>query len=108
MQIFFLEIKGNLYIWIRIRIQQLKLMRKITYPCGSGSETSIKDVQATGDAFSTKKENIEDFEILNLLAFCNFVGHFCPPGSGSGLRIRIRIQFGSESALGNRSFVCVL
>jgi len=28
----------------------------------------------------------------NLLTFSMFVGHFCPPGSGSGLRIRLRIQ----------------
>ncbi len=49
-------------------------------------------VQATGEAFSPQKENIQHFknEIYNF--FLYFVGHFCPPGSGSGLRIRIRIQ----------------
>jgi hypothetical protein len=52
------------------------------------------DAQATGGAFSSQKStssNSRD-EISSLFSF--FVGHFCPPGSGSayGMRIRIRIQ----------------
>ena len=35
------------------------------------------------------KENIRHFKIWNFLIFSTFVGHFCPPGSGSGLRTRI-------------------
>ncbi len=52
------------------------------------------------------KENIQHFKTWNFLLFSTFLGHFCPPGSGSGFRIRIRIhwpdwiriQFGSGSA----------
>ncbi len=36
------------------------------------------------------KENIQHFKTWNFLIFSTFVGHFCPPGSGSGFRIRIR------------------
>jgi hypothetical protein len=44
----------------------------------------MKDVQAIGKAFSPKKitSSTSKHEILEL--FPNFVGHFCPPGSGSG------------------------
>jgi hypothetical protein len=73
------EIKGNLYIWIRIRIQQLKLMRKIAYPCGSGSETSIKDVQATGTG---------EYRALRNMKFIHFL-YFCGPFLPSWIRIRI-------------------
>jgi hypothetical protein len=32
--------------------------------------------------------------LQNMIFFyCTFVGHFCPPGSGSGFRIRIRIHW---------------
>ncbi len=37
-------------------------------------------------------ENIQHFKKWNLLTFFCFVGNFCPPVSGSGLRIRIRIR----------------
>jgi hypothetical protein len=36
---------------------------------------SIKDVQATEEAFSSQN--------MKFLHFLFFVGHFCPPGSGS-------------------------
>ncbi len=34
---------------------------------------------------------IQHFKTWNFLIFSTVVGHFCPPGSGSGFRIRIRI-----------------
>ncbi len=49
------------------------------------------------------KEAIQHFKTWTLTNFSTFVGHFCPPGSGSGFRIRIhwpdwiRIQSGSRS-----------
>ncbi len=52
-------------------------------------------------SIQSSKENIQHFKKLNLLTFSGFVDHFCPPGSGSGLRIRkqgshrIRIESGS-------------
>jgi hypothetical protein len=38
---------------------------------------------------SAPKENTRHLKFLN---FFYFVGNFCPPGSGSGLRIRIRFH----------------
>jgi hypothetical protein len=38
------------------------------------------------------KENIQHFKKLNLFTFSMFLGNICPPGSGSGLQILIRIQ----------------
>jgi hypothetical protein len=44
---------------------------------------SIKDVQVIEEAFSSQKRpsNTSKHELLNF--FFAFVGHFCPPGSGS-------------------------
>ncbi len=55
-------------------------------------QASIKDVQNTGEAFSPQKRTsrTSKYEIYSLLSI--FVGYFCPPGSGSGLRIRTRIR----------------
>jgi hypothetical protein len=46
----------------------------------------IKDVQAAEEAFSPQKRtsSTSTHEI--------YLGHFCPPGSGSGFRFRIRIH----------------
>ncbi len=57
------------------------------------------------------KEAIQHFKTW---IFSPFVGHFCPPGSGSGFRIRIgihwpdwiRIQTGSGSRSGSETLVC--
>ncbi len=38
------------------------------------------------------KENLQHFKTWNFLIFSTFVGHFCPPGFGSGFRIRNRIR----------------
>jgi hypothetical protein len=45
---------------------------------------SIKYVQVTEEAFSSQKRpsNTSKHELLQI--FSTFVGHFCPPGSGSG------------------------
>ncbi len=55
------------------------------------------------------KENIQHFKTWNFLIFSTFEGHFCPSGSGSRSRFRIRnriqrpdwirIQSGSETLL---------
>ncbi len=44
-------------------------------------------------SFQLSKESIQHFKTWNFLIFSTFVGHFCPPGSGSGFRIRIRIHW---------------
>ncbi len=51
------------------------------------------DVQATGEAFIPQIEHtaLQNMKIINFLKNI-FDGHFYPPGSGSGLRIRIQIH----------------
>jgi hypothetical protein len=62
---------------------------QLTYPYAS-----IKYVQVTEEAFSSQKRpsNTSKHELLKKNS--TFVGHFCPPrsGSGSGFRIQIRIH----------------
>jgi hypothetical protein len=57
----------------------------------------MKDVQATGEAFSPQKRtsSILKHEISSL--FCIFMGHFCPtePESGSAFRIQ-RTKFNAD------------
>jgi hypothetical protein len=55
---------------------------------------SIKDSQATGEAFSPQKRTSSTSKDENSVLFLIFWGRFCPPGSGSGSAIcmRIRIQ----------------
>jgi hypothetical protein len=85
---------------------------QFTYPLAS-----IKDVQATGEASSPQKKTSSTSKHENSLFFSIFVGHFCPPGSGSSnsnycgsMRIRIHnpgipyIFF--ASALGISCAVC--
>jgi hypothetical protein len=50
-----------------------------TYP-----KASIKDAQATGEAFSPQKRTSSTSKHENSVLFSTFVGNFCPPGSGSG------------------------
>jgi hypothetical protein len=52
-----------------------------------------KYVQVTEEAFSSQKRppNTSKHDLLQ--KFSTLVGHFCPPGSGSGFRIRIRIHW---------------
>jgi hypothetical protein len=51
----------------------------------------MKDVQATGEAFSPQKISTSNskYEFSQLFIF---VGHFCLPLSGSAFCMRIRIQ----------------
>jgi len=59
---------------------------QFTYPY------SIKKVQVTEEAFSSQRpSNTSKHELFKKNS--TFVGHFCPPGSGSGFRIRIRIHW---------------
>ncbi len=41
----------------------------------------LKDLQTTGEAFSSKKRYIQHLKTWNLLTFSIFVGHFYPSGS---------------------------
>ncbi len=94
-------------MWIRIRIRQLRLMRiwiqdyddqKFYNFTAEKSNFFVKDVQATGEAFSPPKRtsSISKQEISYL--FSIFVGNFCLLGYGSGssrpiyMRIRIWIH----------------
>ncbi len=53
---------------------------------------SIKDDQVTKEAFSSQKRTSSTSKHKISYFFSTFVGRFCPPGSGSGFRIRIRIH----------------
>ncbi len=52
----------------------------------------MKDAQATGEAFSPQKRTSSTTKHENSVLFSIFVGHFCPPGTGSAIGMRIRIQ----------------
>jgi hypothetical protein len=47
-------------------------------------KASIKDAQAAGEAFSPQKRTFSNSKHEMYLLFSFFVGHFCPPESGSG------------------------
>ncbi len=46
---------------------------------------SIKDSQATGEAFSPQKRTSSTSKDENSVLFSIFWGQFCPPGSGSAI-----------------------
>ncbi len=80
------KLKKN-YSWKKVKFffdQKLQF----TYP-----KASIKNVQVTEEAYSSqmRPSNTSKREFLKKIS--TFVGHFCPPGSGSGSRIRIRIHW---------------
>jgi hypothetical protein len=53
-----------------------------------------KAVQETGEAFSSQKRTSSTSKDEIYKLFTIFLGPFCPPGSGSELRIRIQEGFG--------------
>ncbi len=57
------------------------------------------------------KEAIQHFKTWNFLIFSTFMGHFCPPGSGSGFRILIRIHWPDwiwiQSGSGSATLQCL-
>jgi hypothetical protein len=57
-----------------------------------GSKIAIYLGPSYRRSLQLSKENIQHFKKLNLFTFSMSVGRFFPPGSGSGLRIWIRIQ----------------
>ncbi len=90
---------------IRIRIQcfdDQKLMKKNTVGICSNlfwSKIAIylslglhKGRPSCWKSLQPSKENIQHFKNMKILNFATFVCLFCPPGSGSGLWIRVRIQ----------------
>jgi hypothetical protein len=77
-------------IWIQIRIQSgsrilkftaeknyIFLYRKLHF---TYTKASIKDAQATREAFSPQKRKSSISKNMNFPTFFYFVGHFCPPG----------------------------
>jgi hypothetical protein len=52
-----------------------------------GSKVAIYLCPSYRRSLQPSKENIQHFKKLKLLTFSMFVGHFCPPGSGSGSRL---------------------
>jgi hypothetical protein len=60
---------------------------------------SIKDVQATGEAFCPQKRTSSTSKNENALIFYLFLGNFCPPGSESGSSNSIQCRSGSEALL---------
>ncbi len=69
------------YSWKKIYL--LKNCNVLIY----GPAASLKDVQATGEAFSPQKEyTIPYYKKWNLFTFFNFFGSFCCSGSWSGSR----------------------
>jgi hypothetical protein len=69
--------------WIRIRIQDLmtKYLIKIAIYLSLGLHKGRPSYRRT---LQPTKEKIHHLKKWNLLIFSSFVGHFCPPGSGSG------------------------
>ncbi len=51
-------------------------------------QASIRDAQATEEAVSPQKRTSSTSKHEFSFHFSIFVGHFCPPSSGSGLRIQ--------------------
>ncbi len=49
------------------------------------SYASMKHAQATEEAFSPQKRKSSTSKHKNSVLFSIFVGHFCPPGSGSAI-----------------------
>jgi hypothetical protein len=62
--------------------KNIQLVLPFTYPLAS-----IKDAQATGEAFSPQKRTSSTSKYENSVFFSIFVGHFCPSRSGSGSAI---------------------
>jgi hypothetical protein len=69
----------KIYSW-KFNFYFLDQKLQFTYPYAS-----IKDAQATGEAFSLQKRTSSTSKHENSLLFSIFVGHFCPPGSGSAI-----------------------
>ncbi len=78
-------------IWIRFRIQSgsralmTKNWKKIT--------GLHKERPSYRRSLQLSKEAIQHFKTWTKKKIYTFVGHFCPPGSVSGFRIRIRIHW---------------
>jgi hypothetical protein len=68
-----LQIRIRIKMEIRIRMQKHNIAK----------EASLKTTKATGEAFNPLKKTSSPSNHENSLLFPIFVGHFCPPGSGS-------------------------
>jgi hypothetical protein len=53
------------------------------YNLGTYPEASIKNVQVTEEAFNSQKRPYNTSKHNFVKSFSTFLGHFCPPGSGS-------------------------
>ncbi len=78
-------------IRIRIRIQHFKL--------NADPDLGFDDQNCeifTDEKKTPSKENIQLFKTWNFIIFFDFVGHFCPPESGSGYESTDLILSGSK------------
>ncbi len=92
------ESGSSIFGWIPIRIQSFRDQKfnKITAEkkfnifliknCKYLSPGLLKGRPSYRRSLQLSKQNIQHFKLI----FFYFVGHLCPPGSGSGFRIRIR------------------
>jgi hypothetical protein len=77
-----LQLKNRIFFWKKLQF---------TYHL-----TSIKDAQATEEAFSLGKEHLS-LQNMKILYFFIFVSHFCPPGFGS-TTLSVTFWYGSGFA----------
>ncbi len=86
------------YSWIKNLILDQKLQFTL----------SIKNGQVTEEAFSSPKRpsNTSEHELFKNIS--NFVGHFCPPGSGFGSGFRFRIHWPDWIRIRNPAFMCFI
>jgi hypothetical protein len=73
---------------------------QFTYPWAS-----IKDVQATKEAFSPQKRTFSTLKHEITATFPSFWDHFCLPGSGFGSACPIRIRIHPTKIHADRNFV---
>ncbi len=99
--------------WIRIHFIRIQHFFQFFFISKTAIYLSLglhKERPSYRRSLQLSKENIQHLKTWNFFNFfSSFVGHFCPPGSGSGFLIRIhwpdwiRIQLGSGSATLNRT-----
>ncbi len=64
----------------------------VWWPKTEGKKTQLTGRPSYWRSLQPSKENIQNCKKWNYQLFSMLMGHFCPPGSGSGLCIRILIR----------------
>jgi hypothetical protein len=87
----------NFYIYFFVFLIKIAIYLSLGY-------ASIKDVQATGRPSALKREHpaLPNMKFLNFFLFMWVI--FCPPGSGSGFRIRIQSGSISETLFSDNKY----